>query len=214
MSEQQKQHNAPDLLIGLTGSIGAGKSTVASIIEEQYPVLNTDRIARDIMEQDDAVRDAIIDRFGMQAYLSDASIDRRFLAELVFEDAKKLADLNAIVHPPTVDAVNARAAELHAEGKRMVFVESALIFEAGLDEQFAFIVAVIADVQIARERVMKRDNVDAAAVERRMRVQLPPEEKADLADFVIRNNGSEEDLRRSTNAILTILNSLGTRPAA
>jgi len=94
----------------------------------------------------------------------------------------------------------------------MVFVESALIFEAELEEQFDFIVAVIADVQIAMERVVKRDGADRASVERRMRAQLPPEEKSDLADFTIRNNGSMEDLQKSTAAILTILNSLRSRP--
>ena len=212
--ETQLPTDAPGLLVGLTGSIGAGKSTVASIIEERYPVLYTDRIARDIMERDDAVRSALIERFGVQAYLSDGSIDRRWLAELVFEDASKLAALNDIVHPPTVEEVNNRAAELHAAGHRMVFVESALIFEAELEEQFDFIVAVVADVQKATARIIERDAVDAAAVERRMRTQLPPEEKADLADFTIRNNGNLEDLRRSTTAILTILNSLRVRPVS
>lgn len=214
MSTENTSAQPPQLLVGLTGSIGAGKSTVASLIEKRYPVLYTDRIARDIMEQDDAVREAITERFGVQAYLSDGAVDRRFLAELVFEDAVKLAALNEIVHPPTVEAVNKSAAELHEQGHRMVFVESALIFEAELEAQFDYIVAVIADVQVATRRIMQRDSVDASAVERRMRVQLPPEEKADLADFTIRNNGSREDLERSTGAILTILNSLGSRPAA
>jgi dephospho-CoA kinase len=214
MSTENTPTRSPRLLIGLTGSIGAGKSTVASLIEKRCPVLYTDRIARDIMEQDDAVREAISERFGVQAYLSDGAVDRRFLAELVFEDAVKLAALNEIVHPPTVETVSAMAAELHEQGHPMVFVESALIFEAELEEQFDYIVAVIADVQIATERIMRRDDVDASAVERRMRTQLPPEEKAELADFTIRNSGSLEDLARSTSAILTILHSLGSRPAA
>ena len=135
------------LLIGLTGSIGAGKSTVAAIIEKQFPVLNTDRIARDIMEQDDAVRDALTEEFGIQAYLSDGSLNRTFIAELVFEDEKKLSTVNGIVHPPTVLEVRRRAAEHHAEGHRLVFVESALIYEAGLDGEFDYIVAVISDME-------------------------------------------------------------------
>jgi dephospho-CoA kinase len=210
--EELQQPEGTALLVGLTGSIGSGKSTVASLIEERYPVLYTDRIARDIMEADGVVRDAITERFGVQAYLSDGAVNAKFLAELVFEDDVKLDLLNEIVHPPTVEFVNDAAAKMHADGHRMVFVESALIFEAELEEQFDFIVAVISDMQIAMDRIMKRDGVDREAVERRMRAQLPPEEKSDLADFTIRNNGSLEDLKKSTAAILTILNSLRSRP--
>lgn len=201
------------LLIGLTGSIGAGKSTVAEIIEKQYPVLNTDRIARDIMEHDDAVRGALTEQFGVQAYLSDGSLNRTFLAELVFEDEKKLTTVNNIVHPPTVHAVRRLAAEHHAEGRRLVFVESALIYEAGLDGEFDYIVAVISDMETSLRRIMKRDDLTERSVRRRMRLQLPPEEKAELADFTIRNNSTREALERSTNAILSIISCLQPRPS-
>ena len=201
------------LIIGLTGSIGAGKSTVAAIIEKQYPVLNTDRIARDIMEHDDAVRDALTEEFGIQAYLSDGSLNRTFVAELVFEDEKKLTTVNSIVHPPTVLEVRRLAAEHHAKGKRLVFVESALIYEAALDTEFDYIVAVISDMETVLRRIMKRDDLTERSVRRRMRLQLPPEEKAELADFTIRNNSSLEALEKSTNAILSILSRLQPRPS-
>jgi dephospho-CoA kinase len=203
--------DAPSLLIGLTGSIGAGKSTVASIIEENHPVLNTDRIARDIMELDDAVRAAITEQFGIQAYLSDGTLHRTFLAEILFTDEKKLTAVNAIVHPPTVLTVRKRADELHTQGHRLVFVESALIFEADLEGEFDYIVAVVSDMELALQRIMKRDDLDEQSVRRRMRLPLPPEEKSALADFTIRNNGTLEDLRKSTRAILTILKSLQSR---
>ncbi len=199
----------PPLLIGLTGSIGAGKSTVASMIAETHPVLDTDGIAREIMENDAAVRAALTERFGIQVFLSDGTLDRHFLASLVFDDADKLEALNAIAHPPTIERVTQLAAKLHGEGERLVFVESALIFEVGIEEMFDYTVAVVADTEISIERIMKRDHSDRTAALRRIRFQLPPEEKSGLADFTIRNNGNLEDLRRATTSIILILSRLG-----
>lgn len=201
------------LLIGLTGSIGAGKSTAAGIIRESHPVLDTDRIARDIMESDAAVRAALIAAFGNRVYAGDGSLDRPALAREVFGSEELLAQLNAIVHPPTIARVRAEADALHAEGRRLVFVESALIFEAGIEEEFDYTVAVVADTELSLERVMLRDGTDREHSLQRLQHQLPPEEKARLADFTIRNNGSPDDLRRATTAILTILSHLGKRQA-
>jgi len=199
------------LLIGLTGSIGAGKSTVAEIIAEQYPVLIADRIARDIMEQDDAVRSALIDAFGVQTYLSDGSLNRSFIAEIVFDDPQKLEFLNSIVHPPTIDRIMEQAAALHANGADVVFIESALVFEAGTQGLYDYVIAVICPVDKAVERIMKRDGLSEHDVRRRMRSQLPPDEKAERADFTIRNNGTLEDLRRSTTGVVGIVTKLGGR---
>ncbi len=195
------------LLIGLTGGIGAGKSTVAALIREEYPVLDTDRIAREIMESDEAVRAALTERFGVQTFLSDGTLDRRFLGSLVFDDAVKLRDLNAIVHPPTMDQVMRQAAALHEEGKRL----SAIIFEVGIEDAFDYTVSVIADTERTITRIMERDQCDRDAALSRLRHQLPPEEKSGLADFTIRNNGSLEDLIRATASIVRIISCLGKR---
>lgn len=200
------------LLIGLTGSIGAGKSTVADIIREQYPVLDTDRIARDIMESDDAVRNSLTKSFGSAVFLADGTLDRQFLASVVFADAKQLEMLNAIVHPPTILRVREAAGTLHAEGNRLVFVESALVFEAGIEEEFDYTVAVVAETEISLERIMQRDGIDRENATLRLQRQLPPEEKARLADFTIRNNSGLDELRRATGIILLILSRMGKRP--
>ncbi len=204
------QPQAP-LLIGLTGSIGAGKSTVADLIRDEYPVLDTDRIARDIMVSDEAVRSALTERFGVQTYLSDGTLDRQFLASLVFDDTAKLRALNAIVHPPTMERVMKLASDLHAEGKRLVFVESAIIFEVGIEDAFDYTVSVVAETERTITRIMERDGSTRDAVLSRLRHQLPPEEKSGLADFTIRNNGDLDALKRATASIVLILSRLGKR---
>lgn len=206
------QHTRQDgLLIGLTGGIGSGKSTVASIIERTHPVLYTDRIARELMQHNEALREAVVERFGVQAYLSDGSLDRRWLAEVVFGDSRALAELNAIVHPPTLEFVRLEAARLFAGGARMVIVESALIFEAELEEDFDYTVCVLADFDSTVQRLLQRDGTTREQVLERMRHQLPPEEKAGLADFTIHNSGSLDELEQSTRLILGILAALKPR---
>jgi dephospho-CoA kinase len=203
--------NNSALLIGLTGGIGSGKSTVAAYIERRYPVLYSDRIARQCMQDDEQVRNELQQAFGVQVYLSDGSLDRNWLAEVVFADHRKLERLNAIVHPPTHRRILEEAKRLFADGAVMVFVESALLFEAELQNDFDYIVSVLADPEAAVERLMTRDSGSADAVRARMRHQLPPEEKAALADFTIRNNGTIDEALKATDIVLAMLSTLQPR---
>ncbi len=205
------QAAGPGLFVGLTGGIGSGKSTVASFFEERHPVLYADRIARECMEHDEQLRTDLIQLFGIQVFLSDGSLDRRWLAEVVFNNAHKLTSLNAVVHPPTHQRILDSAERLFTEGASMVFVESALIYEARLEDDFDYVVSVLSDPEVAVSRIAARDGSDPAAVRSRMQHQIAPEEKSALADFTIRNTGSLDDLRRSSDLILTILSTLRPR---
>ncbi len=199
------------LFVGLTGGIGSGKSTVAAFIAQRHPVLFADKIARECMLGDEQVRADLTQLFGQQVYLSDGSLNREWLAEVVFNDGRKLSQLNAIVHPPTHSRILAETERLFDEGARMVFVESALIYEARLDEDFDYVVAVLTDPELAVQRIVERDGVDPGTVRERMRHQLPPEEKAGLADFTIRNNGTPEAMLRAAEVILAMLATLRRR---
>jgi dephospho-CoA kinase len=110
-----------------------------------------------------------------------------------------------------MEQVRQLSEELHAAGNRLVFVESAIIFEVGIEYVFDYTVAVVAETELVIERIIERDRSDRQAALSRLRHQLPPEEKSGLADFTIRNNGSLEQLQKATTSIVLILSRLGKR---
>jgi dephospho-CoA kinase len=190
-------------VVAITGSIGAGKSTVAARYAQHYPVIESDRVARHVMLESETVREELMTRFGRETYREDGELDTAYLAGTVFSDPAALEHLNAIVHPETVAAIDRRLDEYDEQGERLVFVESALVFEAGIDDMFDYIIAVVADENTVLER-----STDPSELRRRLSSQLSPEEKARRADFVIRNNGSREELERNADLILTLINAL------
>ena len=145
------------------------------------------------------------DEFGDDIYLEDGTLDKAKLAALVFNDDDKLQALNAIVHPPTSERIFETFERLVSEGHALVFNESALLFEANVDDQYDYIIAVIADPDIIIERLTSEGRYSEEDVRRRMANQLPMEEKAKFADFTITNNGSKEELIQRTGIILNLL---------
>ncbi len=196
-------------VIGITGSIGSGKTSVAKYIESiGHTVIYTDKLAKEIMSSDGIIRSRIIKLFGDEAYISD-NPNTSFIASKVFGDSEEnianMDKLNAIVHPAVIDQMLELTEKYEAEEVPFVFIESALIFELDLEEGFDYIITVNSPAEQCIERVMKRDSIDKKAAEKRLLSQMSPEQKRGLADFVIDNKGTIEDLKKATDLILMFL---------
>jgi len=174
------------LKIGLTGGIGAGKSTVAGIFKVLgVPVFDADATAKNILNTDLVLREQVIAAFGSETY-KNGLLDKKYLATLVFNSPDHLAKLNALVHPATIAAM-----EKWASGFRdrpYIIKEAALLFEAGTNEGLDYIIGVTAPVELRIARVMQRDQVSREEVISRMQHQLDDTEKMNRCNFVIDNN--------------------------
>lgn len=176
------------LRIGLTGGIGSGKSTVAGIFKVLgIPVFDADTEAKQIMETDPGLRNAIIEKFGPATY-NDGRLDRKYLSSIVFNDPFQLELLNALVHPFAI-----AAAEVWATGQKTPYVvkEAALFFEAGSASGLDYMIGVYAPQHIRLQRVMNRDQVTREEVLSRMQRQIQEEIKMRLCDFVIMNDDQQ-----------------------
>lgn len=196
-------------LIGLTGGIGTGKSTVARMLRERgWTVHSSDITAKEIMSTDPEVRREIADLLGPEV-LTEGGLNKDLIAALVFGDSsehkKRLQQLDQIVHPRVLDRHMEVIEEEKDKGTRIVVIESALLFEVGLEDGFDWVVVVDCPDGVRIPRVMERSGLSEDQVRSRMNEQLPMQEKRSLADFVIENAGSLEDLQRSVDKIATIL---------
>lgn len=181
------------------------------MLEEQgFPVLHADAIAKEIQESDAVVRRKVHALIGPEAY-QHGRLDRTVVAEKIFGSATLRRRLERIVHPAVQRELLRRAVELGRKGARVVLIEAALIFEAGLDKVLDFIVVVDSEEKLRIQRVQERDATDDASVRQRMASQLPPARKTAAADFVIRNNEGLEELRHRVGLLTTLLSVLSTR---
>ena len=177
------------LKIGLTGGIGSGKSVVANIFKVLgIPVFDADTEAKLIMEKDEQLALSIQKLFGEEAY-TDKKLNRKYLANIVFDDPDKLEQLNSLVHPAAILAANTW---MNLQTTPYVVKEAALLFESKSASQLDFIIGVYAPKTLRIKRVMERDNATAEKVVARMSRQIDEEEKMRLCDFIVVNN--EEQL--------------------
>ncbi|NTV26355.1 MAG: dephospho-CoA kinase [Chlorobiaceae bacterium] len=194
------------LLVGVTGGIGSGKSTVCSILSELgCELFEADRVARDLQLSDPEVIDGIRKLFGDEVYYSDQSgllsIDRKAIASAVFSDRSKLDALNALIHPKVFLAFDREVARCRREGRQILCKEAAIIFESGREGDLDRIVVVAADDELRIARAVARGLGSRDDVVRRMKAQWPQEKLIEKADYVIWNNGSPEELRARTEAV-------------
>ncbi|HBV16458.1 dephospho-CoA kinase [Chryseobacterium carnipullorum] len=200
-SETQKAEPEPSpKIIGLTGGIGSGKTTVAHFIEEfGFPVYYSDDRAKTIVNDSEDLKIKIKELLGEQAYDSNGLYDRKYVAKKVFNNKDLLHELNEIIHP----AVKIDFEEwLKKQTKYLVFKETALLFELKLNRQCYKSLLVTAEDNIRTKRVMDRDGKTYREVESVMEKQMPEKDKIKLADCIIYNNTNLEDLKEQTERIV------------
>ncbi len=174
--------------VGLTGNIGSGKSTVCELFRVfGIPVFHADVEAKKLLDEK-PVKDPIVSLFGTRILNQAGEIDRKLLATVVFNDARKLDSLNKIIHPKVMERF---FKWVNLQSSPYVVMESAILFEHNLEGQFDHIVHVSCPEEIAIERVMKRDNTSREAVTIRVKAQWSDQHKASKAGFVVLNDESK-----------------------
>jgi dephospho-CoA kinase len=189
----------------LTGGIASGKSTVArSLVSRGAILVDADEIAREVVEPGTPAWTKIVEHFGTQVLLGDRRIDRPRLGEIVFNDRAKLALLNEITHPEVMRRIADRLEELKGTD-HVVIVDVPLLTEVGARDMFDMIVVVNAkqDAQLERMRAMR--GMDDEAARARIAAQAVAEDRAAIADWVIDNDGSLEQLEREIDRLWTFL---------
>jgi dephospho-CoA kinase len=187
-------------IIGITGGIGSGKSTVSQFIEELgFPVYDSDFWAKELVNVDENLKSRIIELLSEESYDENGKYNRKFVAEKVFDHQELLLKLNQIIHPAVKihfeNWVNAQNAEF-------VFKETALLFELKLNESCYQSILVTADENIRIKRVMDRDGRTYREVKEIIDKQMPEVDKVKLADFVIQNNTDLESLKEFTHQVI------------
>lgn len=186
------------MIVGLTGSIGSGKSTVAALLAQKGAVIvDTDVIAREVVEPPSPVLDAIRGAFGPEVLLPDGRLDRAALARLVFEDEARRARLNELTHPAILKRVLSIIGSQPPEVVVVAVVP--LLFESGFERNCDCVVAVTAPPDVRRARLQERDGLTASQIAARMRAQLPDEEYRVRADIVIENDSTLTALGREVD---------------
>jgi dephospho-CoA kinase len=190
-------------LVGLTGGIASGKSTVAKILEHLgAAIVNADVLAREVVEPDQEAWKDIVARFGPDVLQPDQTLDRQKLRTVIFNDPDARKELEAIIHPRVRALAEQRIREHGAAGFAIVVYEVPLLFEAKIHEWLRPVILVACDIDTQRRRLEQRDQIDSAAAQKIIDAQMSLAEKRRLADYVIENNGSLSDLERQVREVL------------
>lgn len=194
------------LRVGLTGGFGSGKSTVAHFFRELGAfIIDWDAIAREITQPHKEAWREIVEYFGMEILNEDLTINRKKLAQIVFNDPQKLKKLNEITHPKIQAEDEKRTSEIASLHPHAIIIkEIPLLTKASLHKIVDKIVVVFAPREKQIERLVAK-GLTKEEVEARIKNQDPPEEKLKIADFIIDNSGSLEDTRRQVEEIYEIL---------
>lgn len=182
------------IVLGLTGSIATGKSTVAKLLKKEgIPIIDADQISRQIVEPGNEAYQRMVSAFGHDILATDQSIDRKKLAEIIFNNQEKRDQLNEIVHPIIIAQMIKERDRLIAEDHRLIILDIPLLFELKLMKLVEKVIVVYTSPEQQLERLQNRDDLTEEQARQRITSQMSIDEKAKRADFIIDNNDSKQE---------------------
>lgn len=182
------------MVVGLTGQTGAGKSTLTKVFAEMgYAVIDADKVARSVSADPDVLL-RLCAVFGDEILCPDGTLDRRLLAAKTFSDKEQLEKLNAVMNPPIIEKIERQIRELQEAGEQKILLDAPTLFESGAQRLCDCKVSVLANPELRKERIMRRDGLSSKEAEDRMSAQHNDRFYILRSDYILRNNGSEQEL--------------------
>jgi dephospho-CoA kinase len=190
-------------LVGLTGGIASGKSTVAAILRRLGAVIiNADELSREVVQPEQDAWKEIVTTFGSDILQEDKTLDRRKLRKIVFDNPEARKKLEAIIHPRVRSLAEKKISALAATGSSIIVYEVPLLFESQIHLWLRPVILVACDVGTQKKRLLERDHLTEPEAQQHLDAQMSLEDKRKLADYVIENNGNLEELERQVRAVL------------
>ncbi|MCX5812106.1 MAG: dephospho-CoA kinase [Proteobacteria bacterium] len=189
------------ILIGITGIVGSGKTTVSDMLRKKgIEVIDLDKVAKDVAEREDVKND--IERAFGGYYITEDSVAVQRIRELVFKDKEKLKKLEDIIHPKVGEQMHDRIKNLEEKGIKTVVIDAPLLYEKGLHRELNRVIVVSTNAAKTKKR-LKRRGMDEDDIDQRTAIQMPLKEKEAMADHVIHNNGTIEELKEEVEGLLS-----------
>ena len=192
------------LRVGLTGGIGSGKSTASRFLETLGAyIFDADQEAKKLITENEIVQHELITEFGTDIIDGAGRVDKQKLARIAFQDEDHQQRLNLVVHPYIYELIDKKFNRVLDDGKHGIFiVDAALIYESGYDAHLDYVVVITALLKHRMERALGRETLSRAEILKRIEFQWPEEDKVNMADFVIHNDGTEETFRKSIESLI------------
>lgn len=190
-------------IIGITGTSGSGKTTLSQILNkrEDVELIDADKVVREMSEPGAEYLEAIKNTFGEEVFLDDGNLNRKSLANKIYNDGQALESLNRLTFKYVVTEILNRIRNINEKNIKYIVIDAPLLFEAGLDKHCNIVVALIADYNLKIKRICMRDNLDEKTAESRLNIQHEDSFYTEKADYVIKNN-ENCDLEKEINKIL------------
>ena len=192
------------LILGLTGNIGCGKSSLSNILSDKFDIIDADIISRQIFE-DKELLELVFMNFGDDIKNSDGSLNRKSLGNIVFNDDEKLILLNSLTHPKIKEKIKDKIKEIELLKKEVVVIDGALLVEGGYLEIINKLIVITCKEETQISRIQKRDNCTKEAATSRIKSQMSQEEKSKYGDYIIDNSGSKEGLAKEAKKLILFI---------